>query len=113
MAPLTFNTTVTATLSAQINGTFKLSDFFTLGGNFQPSLAVAVQNGLSIPGPDLLPRHFVQLYFHLHFHRNHWLTDHYLPAGFDQTYTQVIGGDEKYVSLTWGPQEPLTDVGGK
>ncbi len=112
IGPLTVSSTATAGLSFQLNGSFKISDFFTLGGNFQPSMSLAVQAGQAVSGPPVDPLHFVQLYFHIHYHKNHWLTDHYTPAGFDQTYTQIIDGDEKYISLHWGHEEDLKDAGG-
>jgi len=108
---LTIGFNLTLALSAQLNGSFKISDFFTLGGNFQPSISISGSVSQAVVGDEIPPRCYIQLKWHTHYHKNHWLTDHYTPAGFDASYLQLIDGDVTYNSLHWGHPIRLDDSG--
>ena len=112
IGPLTIGGTVGLQFSAQLNGSFKLSDFFTLGGNFTATGSIAVTANQSITGPAIPPRCYVQLTYEVHYHTNHWLTDHYLPSGYDATYTQLIDDQKDAVtSLFWAHPIQLAGSG--
>ena len=101
MGPISIAFTVSANLGFQLTGSFKLSDLFTLGGNFQASASASGTVGEQITGPPIPPKSYIQLYFHTHYHTNHWLVDHYTTSGFDQTYTELIDSTPDVAELHW------------
>lgn len=112
VGPLSVGATVGFQFSAQLNGTFKISDFFTLGGNFTATGSASVTANQSITGPPIPARCYIQLRYEIHYHRNHWLTDHYAPDGFDQTYEEDIDDQKDAVSsIYWGHPIELAGSG--
>ena len=112
VGPLTLGGTIGLQFSAQLNGSFKLSDFFTLGGNFTATGSIAVTANQAITSAPIPPRCYIQLMYEVHYHTNHWLTDHYLPSGYDFTYTQLIDDQKDAVtSLYWGHPIQLAGSG--
>lgn len=109
--PLTVGFSLTTTLTPQLNGSLKLGDFLTLGGSLTTSLAIAATTTQAIGGAPIPPLSYVQLYWHEHYHMNHWLVDHYTPPGFDASYSQIIAASGAVCDLHWGHPERLSDIG--
>ena len=109
---LTATFMLTANLSLQLSGTFKLSDFLTLGGNWQPTLSVSGNVNQQIVGAPIPPRSYKRLMWKTHYHENRWLSSHYVQSGFDADYLQVVDEAKGALSyLYWSAPIGLDDAG--
>ena len=112
VGPLTLAVTVGTQFVLGLTGSFKLADFFTLGGSFTASASLSFAANQTITGPTIPPRCYTQLTQEVHYHINHWLTDHYLPSGYDATYTQLIAAPGALpIILYWGHPIQLAGSG--
>ena len=111
VGPLTLAVTIATQLSFQPSGTFKLSNFLTLGGSFTASASVSFAANQTVTGPAIPPRCYVQLMYEVHYHKNHWFVDHYLTSGYDNTYMQLIDAKGADAFLEWGHPIQLTGSG--
>jgi hypothetical protein len=77
----------------------------TLGVTFTPSVSVSASVAIGTP-VVLPPRTWSKPQYRVHYRRNHYLVDHYLPQGFDATYPQVADGPAQ-VNFRWAHALPL------
>lgn len=91
---------VEVSASAALSGGFKLSDAFNFGLNLTGGGKADSSSGV-VGDYTLSPLKWTFPEYHVHYHRNHYLIDHFVASGFDGFYDQVSAPSVIDVGLGW------------